>query len=116
MGRLKHRPGRAGTWLEIKVRNGQRYLYERTRVYEGGKPHVTSKYLHKLLPADREPVEEPQASSDPVTATPPIMLGNQNRYRAPPLAAKKRAASRPHVGSERPPASVLRATSTNRNR
>ena len=33
-------------------------------------------------------------SSNPVTATIPIMLGNQNRSRAPPLAAKKRAASR----------------------
>jgi len=63
MGRLKHRPGRAGTWLEVKVRNGQRYLYERTRVYEGGKPHVTSKYLHKLPPAEREPVEQPQATA-----------------------------------------------------
>jgi len=40
MGRAKHRPGRAGTWLEVKVRNGQRYLYERTRVYDGGKSHI----------------------------------------------------------------------------
>src|SRR5208337_4031843 len=39
MGRPKHRPGRAGTWLEVKVRNRQRYLYERTRVYQGGKSH-----------------------------------------------------------------------------
>ena len=63
MGRPKHRPGRAGTWLEVKVRNGQRYLYERTRVYEGGKPHITSKYLHKLPPAEPEPVEEPEATA-----------------------------------------------------
>ena len=95
MGRPKHRPGRAGTWLEVKVRNGQRYLYERTRVYQGGKSHITSKYLYKLPPAEPEPVQEPQDhSSDTVTGT-PIMLSNQNRYRAPPLAAKKRAASRP---------------------
>src|SRR5215470_3484918 len=40
MGRSKHRPGRAGTWLEVKVRNGQRYLYERTRVYEGGRCYI----------------------------------------------------------------------------
>ncbi len=51
MSRSKHRPGRAGTWLEVKVRNRQRYLYERTRVYEGGKSHIRSKYLYKLPPA-----------------------------------------------------------------
>ena len=62
MGRSKHRPGRAGTWLEVKVRNGRRYLYERTRRYEGGKPHITSKYLYKLPPAPSEPVQEPQAT------------------------------------------------------
>jgi len=44
------------------------------------------------------------------------MLGNQNRYRAPPLAAKKRAASRPEVVKKDPAASVPRATSKNRNR
>jgi len=63
MGRPKHRPGRAGTWLEVKVRNRQRYLYERTRVYQGGKSHITSKYLYKLPPAKPEPVEEPQATA-----------------------------------------------------
>lgn len=63
MGRPKHRPGRAGTWLEVKVRNGQRYLYERTRVYQGGKSLITSKYLHKLPPAEPEPVQEPQATA-----------------------------------------------------
>ena len=57
MGRPKHRPGRAGTWLEVKVRNGQRYLYERTRVYEGGKSYIRSKYLYKLPPAKPQPVE-----------------------------------------------------------
>ena len=62
MGRPKHRPGRAGTWLEVKRRNGQRYLYERTRIYEGGKSHITSKYLHKLPPVEPEPVEEPEPS------------------------------------------------------
>ena len=61
MGRSKHRPGRAGTWLEVKVRNGQRYLYERTRVYQGGKSHITSKYLFKVPPAEPQPVLEPQA-------------------------------------------------------
>ncbi len=25
-GQSMHRPGRAGTWLEVKVRNGQRHL------------------------------------------------------------------------------------------
>jgi len=35
------------------------------------------------------------------------MLSNQNRYRAPPLAAKKRAASRPE-GRQIPPPVVLR--------
>ena len=63
MGRAKHRPGRAGTWLEVKVRNGQRYLHERTRVYDGGKSHITSKYLYKLPPAKPEPVEQPQATA-----------------------------------------------------
>jgi hypothetical protein len=63
MGRPKHRPRRAGTWLEVKVRNGQRYLYERTRVYQCGNSHITSKYLHKLPPAEPEPVEEPQATA-----------------------------------------------------
>jgi hypothetical protein len=63
MGRSKHRPGRAGTWLEVKVRNGQRYLYERTRVYQGGKSHITSKYLYKLPPAERGAVEEPEATA-----------------------------------------------------
>jgi len=63
MGRAKHRPGRAGTWLEVKVRNGQRYLYERTRVYDGWKSHITSKYLYKLPPAKPEPVEQPQATA-----------------------------------------------------
>jgi hypothetical protein len=63
MGRRKHRTGRAGIWLEVKVRNGQRYLYERTRVYEGGKSHIRSKYLYKLPPAKPEPVEEPQATA-----------------------------------------------------
>jgi len=63
MGRLKHRTGRAGTWLEVKVRNGQRYLYERTRVYEGGKSHITSKYLYKLPSAEPEPVEQSQATA-----------------------------------------------------
>ncbi len=57
MGRPKHRPGRAGTWLEVKVRNGHRYLYERTRVYQGGKSHIASKYLYKLPPAEPEPVD-----------------------------------------------------------
>ena len=65
MGRRKHRPGRAGIWLEVKVRNGQRYLYERTRVYDGGKPRITSKYLHKLPPAEPEPVEQSQATAKP---------------------------------------------------
>jgi hypothetical protein len=60
MGRRKHRPGRAGIWLEVKVRNGQRYLYERTRIYEGGKSRIRSKYLYKLPPAKPDPVEEPQ--------------------------------------------------------
>src|SRR5271166_6419880 len=46
--------------------------------------------------------------SDTVTATVPIMLGNQNRYRAPPLAAKKRAASRPEAGRKGPAARLLR--------
>ncbi len=64
MGRSKHRTGRAGTWLEVKVRNRQRYLYQRTRVYESGKPHITSKYLRKLPPAQPEPVEEPQATTE----------------------------------------------------
>jgi hypothetical protein len=63
MGRPKHRPGRAGTWLEVKVRNGQRYLYERTRVYEGGKSHITSKYLYKLSPAEPELVEQSQPTA-----------------------------------------------------
>ena len=63
MGRAKHRPGRAGTWLEVKVRNGQRYLYERTRVYDGGKSHITSTYLYKLPPEKPEPVEQPQATA-----------------------------------------------------
>jgi hypothetical protein len=63
MGRPKHRPGRAGIWLEVKVRNGQRYLYERTRVYEGGKSHITSRYLYKLPPAQPEPGEEPPATA-----------------------------------------------------
>ena len=57
MGRRKHRTGRGGIWLEVKVRNGQRYLYQRTRVYEGGKSHITSKYLYKLPPAKPQPVE-----------------------------------------------------------
>jgi hypothetical protein len=35
------------------------------------------------------------------------MLGNQNRYRAPPLAAKKRAASRPEFRSEQNPTSIV---------
>lgn len=61
MGRSKHQPGRAGIWLEVKVRNGQRYLYERTRVYEAGKSHIRSKYLYKLPPAKPQPVDEPQA-------------------------------------------------------
>jgi hypothetical protein len=63
MGRAKHRPGRAGTWLEVKVRNRQRYLYERTRVYEGGKSNIRSKYLHKLPPAEPEIVEQPQPTA-----------------------------------------------------
>lgn len=63
MGRQKHRPGRAGTWLEVKVRNGQRYLYERTRVYQGGRSHITSKYLYKLPPAEPEYVKQPQATA-----------------------------------------------------
>ena len=62
MGRAKHRPGRAGIWLEVKVRNGQRYLYERTRVYECGKSHIRSKYLYKLPPAKPEPVEQTPAT------------------------------------------------------
>jgi hypothetical protein len=62
MGRPKHRPGRAGTWLEVKSATDS-YLYERTRVYEGGKSHITSKYLYKLPPAEPEPVEEPQATA-----------------------------------------------------
>ncbi len=52
MGRHKHRPGRAGTWIEIKVIKGQRYVYERTRVYEDGRSRITSKYLGKAKPAD----------------------------------------------------------------
>ena len=63
MGRSKHRPGRAGIWLEVKVRNGQRYLYERTRIYEAGKSHIRSKYLYKLPPAKPELVEEPEATA-----------------------------------------------------
>jgi|GEM_PF-7049481 len=63
MGRSKHRSGRAGIWLEVKVRNGQRYLYERTRVYEGGKANIRSKYLYKLPPAKPESVEEPKATA-----------------------------------------------------
>ena len=62
MGRSKHRPGRAGIWLEVKVRNRQRYLYERTRVYDGGKSHITSKYLYKLPPAELKPGEKPEAT------------------------------------------------------
>ena len=107
MGRLKHRLGRAGTWLEVKVRNRQRYLYERTRVYQGGKSHITSKYLYKLPPAEPEPVEEPQATAQtPLTGT-PIMLSNQNRYRAPPAGGEEtgRFATR---GRQIPPPVVLR--------
>jgi len=36
------------------------------------------------------------------------MLSNQNRYRAPPLAAEKRAASRPEVVTKDPATSVTR--------
>ena len=94
MGRPKHRPGRAGTWLEVKVRNRQRYLYERTRVYQGGKSHVTSKYLLQAAASGAGAWRTTAGhSSDTVTGM-PIMLSNQNRYRAPPLAAKNRAASR----------------------
>ena len=52
MGRHKHRPGRAGTWIEVKVIRGHRYVYERTRVYEdgGGRVTIKSKYLGKAAP------------------------------------------------------------------
>jgi hypothetical protein len=63
MSRQKKRPGRGGTWLEVKVRNGQRYLYERTRVYQGGKSHITSKYLYKLPPAEPKPSEGSQTTT-----------------------------------------------------
>src|SRR5690349_4106344 len=108
MGRSKHQPGRAGTLLEVKVRNGQRYLYERTRVYEGGKSHSTSKYLYKLPPAKPKPVEEPQASAR-----------HRNRDRTddgrqpkqiPRAAAggEKTAASPPAAGRKGPAAHLLR--------
>ena len=46
-------------------------------------------------------------SSDTLTATITMMLGNQNRDRAPPLAAKKRAASRPEFRSLANPADIV---------
>ena len=90
MGRAKHRPGRAGTWLEVKVRNRQRYLYERTRVYEGGKEVSHQKQVSLQAAASGAGAcrRTTGHSSDTVTGT-PIMLSNQNRYRAPPLAAEK---------------------------
>jgi len=44
------------------------------------------------------------------------MLGNQNRNRAPPLAAKKRAASRPDAGKQGPLLNCYATRGTNRNR
>jgi len=46
MGRKQHPPGRAGTWIEVKVIKGRTYWYERTRVYLGaGQSRIDSKYL-----------------------------------------------------------------------
>ena len=46
MGRKQHPPGKAGTWIEVKVIKGRPYWYERTRVYLGaGKSRIDSKYL-----------------------------------------------------------------------
>jgi len=55
MGRKKQkrltgvRPGRGGTWIEIKTLKGKRYVYERTRVYNrDGSITMRSKYLYPL--------------------------------------------------------------------
>jgi hypothetical protein len=42
-----------------------------------------------------------------------MMLPNQNRDRAPPLAAKNRAASRPDAGKQGPLSMWYRAKGTN---
>ena len=46
MGRKQHPPGKAGTWIDVKVIKGRPYWYERTRVYLGaGQSRIKSKYL-----------------------------------------------------------------------
>jgi hypothetical protein len=50
MGR-RHKPGLAGTWIEVKAIKGNRYVYERTRVYNSdGSFSVKSKYIGKAKP------------------------------------------------------------------
>jgi hypothetical protein len=45
VGRKKHADGRAGTWTEVKIIHGLSYVYERTRVYEGGRARIVSRYI-----------------------------------------------------------------------
>ena len=81
MGRQQHPPGKAGTWIDVKVIKGRSYWYERTRVYlDAGKSRIKSKYLGPG-PKRHRRAQRPNCTNQP---KPMIRTNHQRKRKALP--------------------------------